>query len=29
MLEEQLPSRADRDGILFSGYPGYDTSVGW
>jgi L-fuconate dehydratase len=29
MLEEQLPSRADRDGVLFSGYPGYDTSVGW
>ena len=25
MLEEQLPSRADRDGILFSGYPGYDN----
>jgi L-fuconate dehydratase len=29
ILEEQLPSRADRDGILISGYPGYDTSVGW
>jgi len=28
-LEEQLPSRASRDGVLFSGYPGYDTSVGW
>src|ERR1700677_3206083 len=25
MLEEQLPSRADRDGILFSGYPGFDN----
>src|ERR1700733_5354584 len=29
MLEEQLPSRADREGVLISGYPGYDTSVGW
>jgi L-fuconate dehydratase len=29
MLEEQLPSRADRDSVLLSGYPGYDTSVGW
>jgi L-fuconate dehydratase len=29
MLEEQLPSRTDRDSVLLSGYPGYDTSVGW
>jgi L-fuconate dehydratase len=29
MLREQLPSRAQREGILKSGYPGYDTSVGW
>jgi L-fuconate dehydratase len=29
LLEEQLPSRSDREGILLSGYPGYDTSVGW
>lgn len=29
MLYEQLPSRAQREAILKSGYPGYDTSVGW
>ena len=29
MLHEQLPSRAQRAVILKSGYPGYDTSVGW
>jgi len=29
MLQEQLPSRAQREVILKNGYPGYDTSVGW
>ena len=29
MLHEQLPSRPQREAILKSGYPGYDTSVGW
>jgi L-fuconate dehydratase len=29
ILREQLPSRSQREGILTSGYPGYDTSVGW
>jgi L-fuconate dehydratase len=29
MLREQLPGRAQREVILKSGYPGYDTSVGW
>ena len=29
MLYEQLPSRPQRQVILESGYPGYDTSVGW
>lgn len=29
ILHEQLPSRAQREAILESGYPGYDTSVGW
>lgn len=29
MLHEQLASRAQREVILKSGYPGYDTSVGW
>jgi L-fuconate dehydratase len=29
MLNEQLPSRAQREAILKGGYPGYDTSVGW
>src|SRR5216683_951220 len=29
MLEQHLPTRAARQPILKSGYPGYDTSVGW
>ena len=29
MLREHLPTRSDREGILKTGYPGYDTSVGW
>lgn len=29
LLEHALPTRAQREGILKSGYPGYDTSVGW
>ena len=29
LLKEALPSRIFREGILASGYPGYDTSVGW
>jgi L-fuconate dehydratase len=29
LLREQQPSRTKREGILQSGYPGYDTSVGW
>src|SRR6201996_7771429 len=29
MLNGQLPSRAQREAILKTGYPGYDTSVGW
>jgi L-fuconate dehydratase len=29
MLREQMSSRAEREAILQSGYPGYDTSVGW
>jgi L-fuconate dehydratase len=29
ILQEQMPSRAEREAILQSGYPGYDTSVGW
>jgi L-fuconate dehydratase len=29
MLKEQLPGRTHRGGILRTGYPGYDTSVGW
>lgn len=29
MLREQLPSRCRREAVLKSGYPGYDTSVGW
>jgi L-fuconate dehydratase len=29
MLHEQVASRAQREVILKSGYPGYDTSVGW
>lgn len=28
-VREQLPRRAERDTILRSGYPGYDTSAGW
>lgn len=29
ILEEHLPSRDQREPILKSGYPGYDTSIGW
>jgi L-fuconate dehydratase len=29
MLYEQIPSRSQREVVLKSGYPGYDTSVGW
>jgi L-fuconate dehydratase len=29
ILAEHLSSRSGREGILRSGYPGYDTSVGW
>ncbi len=29
ILLEHAPSRSQREGILTSGYPGYDTSVGW
>src|ERR1700689_2384302 len=29
MVREQLSSRSQREAILKSGYPGYDTSVGW
>ena len=29
LLRQHLPSRASREGIVKSGYPGYDTSVGW
>jgi L-fuconate dehydratase len=29
ILREQMSSRAERECILKSGYPGYDTSVGW
>jgi L-fuconate dehydratase len=29
ILREHAGSRADREAILRSGYPGYDTSVGW
>lgn len=29
LLASALPTRASRSGILQSGYPGYDTSVGW
>ena len=29
MLREQLPDRSQREVILKSGYPGYDSSVGW
>lgn len=29
ILQEHQPTRATREGILKTGYPGYDTSVGW
>jgi L-fuconate dehydratase len=29
ILHEQMASRVERGAILQSGYPGYDTSVGW
>ncbi len=29
ILHHYLPTRAEREGILLAGYPGYDTSVGW
>lgn len=29
ILNLHLPTRKAREGILHSGYPGYDTSVGW
>ncbi|MGA2808505.1 MAG: enolase C-terminal domain-like protein [Terracidiphilus sp.] len=29
ILEHHLPTRNSREGILRTGYPGYDTSVGW
>jgi L-fuconate dehydratase len=29
MLDEQRSTRADREKVLRTGYPGYDTSVGW
>jgi L-fuconate dehydratase len=29
ILREHMSSRAEREGILRTGYPGYDTSVGW
>lgn len=29
ILREQQPTRASREGVLKTGYPGYDTSVGW
>ncbi len=29
MLQNHVGSRREREGILQSGYPGYDTSVGW
>ena len=29
LLRAELPHRLDRESILRSGYPGYDTSVGW
>ena len=29
LLRQHVSSRAAREGILKSGYPGYDTSVGW
>lgn len=29
ILEKHLPTRSQRAGVLETGYPGYDTSVGW
>ncbi len=29
LLQKNLPDRASREPILKTGYPGYDTSVGW
>ncbi|MGC2182856.1 MAG: enolase C-terminal domain-like protein [Terriglobales bacterium] len=29
VLQASLPDRASRESILTTGYPGYDTSVGW
>jgi L-fuconate dehydratase len=29
LLRDALPTRSEREGILQSGYPGYDTSIGW
>ncbi len=29
LLRQHLPGRTSREGIVKSGYPGYDTSVGW
>ena len=29
LLRDHLPTRPLREGVLLSGYPGYDTSVGW
>jgi len=29
LLRDHLPTRTLREGVLLSGYPGYDTSVGW
>ncbi|MDR6805184.1 L-fuconate dehydratase [Dyadobacter sp. BE34] len=29
LLENQLPARNERTGVLSTGYKGYDTSVGW
>lgn len=29
ILQERLPTRPERESVLASGYPGYDTSVGW
>ncbi|MDO8543386.1 MAG: enolase C-terminal domain-like protein [Opitutaceae bacterium] len=29
IIRDAQPTRASREGVLKSGYPGYDTSVGW
>ena len=29
LLEHLQPTRPDREGVLATGYPGYDTSIGW